>query len=183
MHDDGNAKVCSGCGEVKPLAGFSRDSRRRDGRQGRCKTCQQSYMRSWREQHPYAGRDYYERNRERMNAAARRGRAANRDRMVFYQQRHRAGGGTAHDRGEIRTAMEYSLILADDPCAYCGGPADEIDHIVAIQTGGTAAWDNLTASCRQCNAQKATRPLLDALIRGTMLAEMENWATRWEQAA
>jgi 5-methylcytosine-specific restriction endonuclease McrA len=46
-----------------------------------------------------------------------------------------------------------------------------------------AAPTNITSACRQCNARKHKRPLLDALIRGTMLSELENWQTRWGEAA
>ncbi len=183
MQDQPTEKKCPRCEGVKALEEFSLDRRRRDGRQSRCKGCQRELMREWREQNPHTPRDYYERNRARMNAGARRWREANPEKMVFYQQRHRAGGGTTHDRDEIAEAMAYSLILQGDPCSYCGGPATELDHIIPIERGGMADWDNLTAACRRCNARKHKRPLLDALIRGTMLSEMVNWQTRWEQCA
>jgi len=32
-------KQCSKCGEQKPLDQFHRDSKRKDGRHGHCKTC------------------------------------------------------------------------------------------------------------------------------------------------
>lgn len=46
-------------------------------------------------------------------------------------------------------------------CAYCGKDIDEsngsIDHIVPLSRGGSDDRDNLTASCRQCNMQKADK--------------------------
>ena len=45
-------KVCPRCGEVKPLAEFARDKRKRDGRQSRCRVCNTKCCRetSWKKQ-------------------------------------------------------------------------------------------------------------------------------------
>lgn len=61
-------------------------------------------------------------------------------------------------------AEEYLPVLAADPCSYCGEPADSVDHIQAITQGGSSDWDNLTAACRKCNAQKNAKSLLDFLL-------------------
>lgn len=42
-------------------------------------------------------------------------------------------------------------------CAYCGGPAGTVDHIVAKARGGTDYDSNLTAACVQCNSGKRER--------------------------
>lgn len=42
-------KVCSKCGEVKPLTEYSRDKRRKDGRRANCKKCQAEQDRQYRE--------------------------------------------------------------------------------------------------------------------------------------
>jgi hypothetical protein len=42
-------------------------------------------------------------------------------------------------------------------CRWCGGPADEVDHIIPADHGGTDADDNLAASCRRCNRSKGAR--------------------------
>lgn len=61
-------------------------------------------------------------------------------------------------------AVEYVEILLDDPCAYCGAGAGEIDHILSIASAGVGDWDNLTAACRSCNARKHTKDLLHFLL-------------------
>lgn len=45
-------------------------------------------------------------------------------------------------------------VLSADACAYCGGYAEAVDHIIPVSRGGTADRTNLTASCRQCNEEK-----------------------------
>jgi hypothetical protein len=63
-------------------------------------------------------------------------------------------------------------ILKSDPCSYCGQYETEddefsrigIDHIVPSIAGGDDEWDNWTACCRRCNAQKGTLPLLGYML-------------------
>lgn len=62
-------------------------------------------------------------------------------------------------------AREWCLVLLKDPCAYCGGPAMEIDHIVPISDGGTSQIDNLAPACRSCNAAKNDLSLLSFLLQ------------------
>lgn len=46
-------------------------------------------------------------------------------------------------------------------CAYCGGRADTIDHVVPRSKGGAHSWQNCVASCAKCNHRKADRMLAD----------------------
>ena len=65
-------------------------------------------------------------------------------------------------RGSSRAWRELRLkILARDAntCAYCGLPADQVDHIVPVAAGGSDHPDNLTAACRRCNLKKKDKPL------------------------
>ena len=43
-----HSKICALCGEIKPLDGFYRDNRRKDGRISRCKPCKVEYNREYR---------------------------------------------------------------------------------------------------------------------------------------
>ncbi|MDO5503171.1 MAG: HNH endonuclease [Actinomycetia bacterium] len=42
-------------------------------------------------------------------------------------------------------------------CAYCGGHASTVDHIVPASRGGTNSWLNLVSACQRCNGAKADR--------------------------
>ena len=46
-------------------------------------------------------------------------------------------------------------------CAYCGGRADTIDHVVPRSRGGAHSWQNCVASCARCNHRKADRLLAE----------------------
>lgn len=39
-------------------------------------------------------------------------------------------------------------------CAYCGEPADTLDHIVPRHKGGLTVRNNLVSCCRRCNGSK-----------------------------
>jgi len=43
-------------------------------------------------------------------------------------------------------------------CYYCGGDADQADHVIPIASGGDPmSLDNLVASCRRCNLRKGKK--------------------------
>jgi 5-methylcytosine-specific restriction endonuclease McrA len=65
----------------------------------------------------------------------------------------------------VRDTEAYIEILSADVCAYCGGPADTLDHIDALAAGGDHVWGNLAAACRVCNSMKHTASLLTLLLR------------------
>lgn len=52
-------------------------------------------------------------------------------------------------------------------CAYCGGKAETIDHVVPRSRGGEHSWENCVACCSDCNHRKAD----------TMLSEL-GWTLR-----
>jgi 5-methylcytosine-specific restriction endonuclease McrA len=46
-------------------------------------------------------------------------------------------------------------------CAYCGGRAETIDHVIPRSRGGQHTWENCVASCARCNHRKADRLLAE----------------------
>lgn len=105
-------------------------------------------VRAWHERHRDTRAEYMaewrERNREHVRTMAR-------------QDRRRRRGAMRDD------ALGYAEVLAGDPCAYCGGPATEVDHIDPLVETEDGDWTNLTAACRSCNARKNRRSLLTYL--------------------
>ncbi|MGZ6637860.1 MAG: HNH endonuclease [Solirubrobacteraceae bacterium] len=69
--------------------------------------------------------------------------------------------------GNALGAEPWSDTLRRDPCSYCGGRADHVDHIVARADGGEGCWTNYTTACCQCNQAKGSRSLLFWLARRT----------------
>ena len=46
-------------------------------------------------------------------------------------------------------------------CAYCGGKADTVDHVVPRSRGGEHSWENCVAACSGCNHRKAEKLLTE----------------------
>lgn len=48
-----------------------------------------------------------------------------------------------------------------DRCAYCGGRADTIDHVIPRSRSGAHVWENVVAACARCNHRKADHLLTE----------------------
>ena len=69
-----------------------------------------------------------------------------------------------HSSKLLQTAQWQRIrrnVLARDAytCAYCGEPANEVDHVVPISVDQNQAYDmdNLVAACRRCNNLKGAK--------------------------
>ena len=62
---------------------------------------------------------------------------------------------------QARIGLSRRAVFARDGhrCQYCGGAAENIDHVVPRSRGGTHTWDNVVAACRPCNNRKQDRLL------------------------
>jgi 5-methylcytosine-specific restriction endonuclease McrA len=47
-------------------------------------------------------------------------------------------------------------------CAYCGGAASTIDHVLPRSGGGAHEWTNTVAACDRCNNRKGSRTPAEA---------------------
>ena len=100
-------KQCSKCGEQKPLDEFHRDSKRRDGRHGHCKTCVLARVTKYRADNP-----------EKIKESQRRSRAKNPE--VYRNKQLLWTFGI--------TLEEYQRIEAEQEgvCAVCGEAETEM---------------------------------------------------------
>lgn len=87
-------KVCTKCGEAKPLTEYRRLARSRDGHAHQCTPCRATQERAWREANKerIAARDraYREANRERVLTRKRAYNETNRDQIAAYREANRA---------------------------------------------------------------------------------------------
>ena len=81
-------------------------------------------------------------------------------------QSKRPAEDTRRSRQERETAApglrwrERRRLLRPE-CAYCGGLATTIDHVVPLSRGGTNFEGNLVSACRRCNSAKCDRLLIE----------------------
>ena len=102
-------------------------------------------------------------------------RQANRDQRAAYQRRWRqanleyarAKGREAQRRRKLdynAESIEYADIVEADPCVYCGGASETLEHIECLAGGGTNHWTNLAGACLGCNSSKNDKPLVQYLL-------------------
>lgn len=62
---------------------------------------------------------------------------------------------------QARIAISRRAVFARDGhrCQYCGGQAENIDHVTPRSRGGAHIWENVVAACHRCNALKEDRLL------------------------
>ncbi|ACZ30827.1 HNH endonuclease [Xylanimonas cellulosilytica DSM 15894] len=65
-------------------------------------------------------------------------------------------------RDQAPSCTKAGVRARDGRCAYCGGPADTVDHVVPRSRGGDSSWLNLVAACGACNGRKADRTPAEA---------------------
>ena len=114
-----------------------------------------------------------ETNRERSRSYAADHRKEARDRAQNWKRANpgRALANSKLDKlrrrlGRDPQAWEYAdRALRYDPCAYCGAPAETIDHIDPLSGAVNNDWENLTAACGACNSSKHASGLLLLLHR------------------
>ena len=62
-------------------------------------------------------------------------------------------------------------------CAYCGGRATTIDHVLPRSRGGRNTWLNTVAACGPCNQRKGDRTPAEAGMRMRFEPYAPTWAS------
>lgn len=140
-----------------------------------CEPCSwKERYRADRERERRRSRTYHQRHRDRLQGK-RSSRLKRRRKEPGFRDKERAtqAAWRARNRGKKRgqaarrvartggvVSASTLRFLLTDPCAYCGGEATSIDHIVPLVLGGEHHWSNLAPACARCNSQKRDRPLL-----------------------
>jgi 5-methylcytosine-specific restriction endonuclease McrA len=61
-------------------------------------------------------------------------------------------------------------------CAYCGGTASTIDHVLPRSRGGANSWLNTVAACGGCNQRKGDRTPVEARMPLRIMPAAPSWA-------
>lgn len=146
------SRVCSKCGQEKPLDQFYMASNKwRDGPQARerprgdCKLCNNASGR-----HRYA-----ERYMNTYRPAARRYYVANLRLNDFWR-----GRASARRRGatQCMSLEEWETLRSSKSCHWCGLELHvsftNVDHVVPLAEGGQHTVENVVLSCANCNVRR-----------------------------
>jgi 5-methylcytosine-specific restriction endonuclease McrA len=80
-----------------------------------------------------------------------------------------------HSRGP---AWSRAGVLNRDQhrCAFCGGAASTIDHVLPRSRGGGNEWANTVAACSRCNNRKGDRTPAEARMPLRFTPYAPNWS-------
>jgi hypothetical protein len=84
-----SSKKCTKCGEVKPLADFSKRKMSKDGLKSQCKSCIREYSQKNKEKMAAYIKAYQEANKEKMAAYIKAYQEANKEKMAAYSKAYR----------------------------------------------------------------------------------------------
>lgn len=59
--------------------------------------------------------------------------------------------------GEVPFSKGAVLRRDNYECAYCGGKANTVDHVLPKWQGNALTWNNAVAACAKCNNKKGGR--------------------------
>ena len=94
--------------------------------------------------------------------ATKKWRAKNPDAVLAANERRRALKANAPTF--IVTAKDVQKLLGQ-PCAYCGKPAQHLDHVIPLSRGGSHSIGNLIQACASCNTSKNNKFIMEWRIK------------------
>lgn len=128
----------------------------------------------WQEKHPECARrnaqNYRAQNPEKTKEATRRWRASNyaqwsASNRLWKEKNPDKVKATTHNRrrapGRL-SAVDIAAIMTE-PCAYCGAPAEHLEHCTPVSRGGWNVVENCVAACARCNQAKCKKTVLEFL--------------------
>lgn len=111
------------------------------------------------------GEEIRRRDRERYAADPSRKKGAVLRYIAKNPEKKRLWGKVSDHRkrapGDL-SAADISLIMSL-PCAYCGGPAEMLEHCEPIARGGWNCAENCVSACTECNLKKSDSTVLEFL--------------------
>lgn len=149
-------KICTVCGETKPLDEYGPKKNGKFGRNSRCRECHREKCRDstrkFRERNPD-----YDKNLREQYRATDEGKLA-RSRGHYIEACKRQG---LEPVVYPFTAEQFYAVNRRDVCNACGTTEGlfEFDHILPISMGGFHRLQNLQILCAGCNGSKSSNLL------------------------
>ena len=175
-------KICSRCGQVKPIGDFYRNKRAKDGLMSYCKQCNKEYQAEWSTNHkenfkansakwraknPTYNAEYHQANKEKIAEyqaeycdPQKNPRGWAKRIVNSYKKMDRERG---FDPNQTISAEWFLQNIAYRPCAHCGLQAIGLIGCNRLDNTKGHTIDNVEPCCFKCNARENIR---DQIARG-----------------
>ena len=126
-------KLCNKCNTSKPLTSFSKDTRRKDGYQTKCKSCDKEYAQSNKDLTRVKRQEYYQINKEILKACNKAYKQANTGKDAAKSAKRRATRISATPKW-CETDIITQLYDECKALSDSTGILHHVDHIVPLQS-------------------------------------------------
>jgi 5-methylcytosine-specific restriction endonuclease McrA len=118
-----------------------------------------SYQKANREKAKQYSRNYRAINAEKVKESQRRYAKAHPELSRIYRSNRRA---RQHANGVYEIYTKELMKLYKSSCIYCGSKQEiQADHVIPISRGGRHSIGNLVPACRNCNARKHNKLIVE----------------------
>jgi len=139
-------KVCSCCHYPKPLDGYWKYARAKDGLDYKCKECRADKLATLdaKAKKLESQTKYREKNRQRINC----------QKKIDKQTKKSDENGLSSSF--IINDWEEIIEYFNHKCAYCGSNCIQLqqEHVVPVMKGGHYIKQNIVVACQMCNRDK-----------------------------
>ena len=148
-------RVCAKCKVLKPVTAFSKDYQTVSGYHASCSVC----VKVQRQTAGYWS-TFYARHKADIIKATTEYARTHPEVHAAKQNRRRASNVRA--AGSCSTEqLKARFEFYGNCCAYCGGPAETSDHVIALVRGGSNWPANIRPACTSCNSSKGAKRLFN----------------------
>ena len=102
---------------------------------------------------------YYDLNKDKILARQQQWSQTENGKLLRKAKKLRRKAKIRNQLGQNPPTADQLKEMLANPCAYCGGVSEHIDHIIPLSRGGLHDVSNVTGACVPCNLEKGSKLL------------------------
>lgn len=124
---------------------------------GRISEQRKKYYNNNRDKEIKSGKEWAKNNPDKIKKYSKNTYIKNPNRFKLNANKRRAHKKNALTQKFSKDQLDQRMSVFGNKCIYCGGPFQQIDHLIPISKGGPHCLSNFRPSCRSCNNKKSNK--------------------------